>query len=192
MIIHQLGQSFSYSCPPHGPNYGASYHWLSRDGTAFKRDAHRAITPDGQLFIMYVTQRDINEITSLKGIACTIIGANQVYFAGSLMLEKRTAGRKSSLIYKFQQYIQKRIIMNPYLEHGYLLLGSCPKHPYAEGTGNVKAYVYDEGVRFSLAYCNYIIQTHENTIKLGTEMNTTKEMSEIVVQPGIEPGPPDY
>ena len=31
------------------------------------------------------------------------------------------------------------------------------------------------------------------TVKCGrTEINTTKEMSENVVQPGIEPGSPDY
>ena len=40
---------------------------------------------------------------------------------------------------------------------------------------------------------NVILYIYNITVKCGrSEINTTKEMSENVVQPGIEPGSPDY
>ncbi|KAL9967620.1 hypothetical protein ACROYT_G025890 [Oculina patagonica] len=88
-IIVDLGQSFSVRCPPHKPNYGASYSWENYDGIPFKRDPHRIVSPDGELLIMYVTQMDVDEIATLKGISCKVQGANTFYLSGLFMLKKR-------------------------------------------------------------------------------------------------------
>ena len=45
----------------------------------------------------------------------------------------------------------------------------------------------DNGFPFSTRNGIYIYKVH-----LGTEISTTKQLSENVAQPGIEPGSPDY
>ena len=96
--IIDLGQPFSIKCPPHGPNYGAVYTWTNKDQLQFKRDPHRAISPEGELFIMYVTQKDVDEISDFGGINCKIDAANTFYNSGLVTLKKRTAGKKSCFI----------------------------------------------------------------------------------------------
>ena len=90
-----LGEQFSYACPPHGPNYGAVYQWANKQNQQFKRDDHIAVSPDGKLFIMYVTQQDVNTITGLKGIGCTVVAANTIYYSGLLTLNTGSPGKKS-------------------------------------------------------------------------------------------------
>jgi len=97
-LIVDLGQSLRVPCPQHRPNYGASYSWAGSDLSPFKRDHHRSISPNGELFIMFVTQQDIDEIASLHGIRCTITGANIFYQSGPLMVKKRSPGKNSSFI----------------------------------------------------------------------------------------------
>ncbi len=92
--IVDLGRPFSVRCPPHKSNYGATYNWENPTGIAFKQDSHRAILPDGELIIMYVTQFDVDEIVGLNGIGCTISGADNVYRSGFLTLMKRQPGKK--------------------------------------------------------------------------------------------------
>lgn len=90
-----LGQPLSIKCPPYAPNYGASYSWESGNGTAFKRDTHRGISPfDGELFLMFVTQRDVDEIAGLKGIGCTVAGGGIFYRSGLFTIHKRLPGKK--------------------------------------------------------------------------------------------------
>lgn len=100
-----LGQSLRVQCPQHAPNYGASYSWESKNGTPFKRDHHRVISPDGELFIMYVTQKDVDEIASLEGIGCTITGGDTIYRSGLLTLKKR--GKKKLFYYSFGNVVNK-------------------------------------------------------------------------------------
>lgn len=86
-----LGEPFSYDCPPHEYSYGVVYNWGNVDGNAqhtFTRNERRSISSNGTLFIMYLTQDDINEIERYKGITCTISGANFFRRSGTLRLEK--------------------------------------------------------------------------------------------------------
>lgn len=43
---------------------------------------------------MFVTDEDINEIAQLKGIRCTITGANRIYQSGPVTLQKRQQGKE--------------------------------------------------------------------------------------------------
>ena len=47
---------------------------------------------NGDLFIMFVTQEDINEINEREGIRCTMSAANTFYSSNALTLRK-PAGR---------------------------------------------------------------------------------------------------
>lgn len=93
--VIDLGQPFSVRCPQHEPNYGASYSWENPVAIPFKRDPHCAISPNGELFIMYVTQMDVDEIAELKGIGCTVSAANTYYRSELFTLKKRTPGKQS-------------------------------------------------------------------------------------------------
>ena len=84
-----LGSPFSFACPPHRPSYGVEFTWEGENKIRFKRNERRAISPvTGDLFIMFVTQEDIDEISSLLGIKCTISAANTYYYSGALTLRK--------------------------------------------------------------------------------------------------------
>jgi len=84
-----LGSPFAFACPPHRPGYGVSFTWEGKGKIPFKRNERRAISPaTGDLFIMFVTQEDINEISELQGIRCTMSAANTFYMSGALTLRK--------------------------------------------------------------------------------------------------------
>lgn len=84
-----LGQSLRIPCPAHGASYGAVYTWSGAENIEFPRNSRRAISPDGELFIMFVTDEDITKTEQLKGISCTITGANAIYRSGPITLKKR-------------------------------------------------------------------------------------------------------
>ena len=91
MVEVNLGEPFSYDCPPHGHSYGVVYSWGNSDGSAhhtFARNERRSISSNGTLFIMHLTQEDIDEIDSYKGIRCIISGANSFQRSGTLRLGK--------------------------------------------------------------------------------------------------------
>lgn len=93
--VVDLGSPFSYACPAHLPSYGASIVWEGNNNIQFKRSDTRAIVPStGDLFILYVTEKDIDDINGLGGISCTMYAANTFYSSGSLTLRKRTPGKK--------------------------------------------------------------------------------------------------
>ena len=81
-----LGTSQSFTCPARQPSYGVSFTWIGKDQIKFKRNERRAIAPNGNLFIMYVTRDDVNEINGLGGIRCTMSAANTYYSSGALTL----------------------------------------------------------------------------------------------------------
>ena len=93
-----LGTSHDFSCPAHEPSYGISYTWIGKDQIQFKRNEWRAIAPNGDLFLMFVTQDDVNEINGLGGISCTISAANTYYSSGALTLT--TTGNETILTIK--------------------------------------------------------------------------------------------
>ena len=98
-----LGQPLQIPCPPHGYSPLAIYTWQSEKTEIFPKDAHIAITPDGELVIMYVTAKDIDDIDQLKGIACTITGANTYYQGGLVTLQARQQGKE--LLYYILYYV---------------------------------------------------------------------------------------
>ena len=83
-----LGQSLRIPCPAHGASYGAVYTWSGDENIEFSRNPRRAISASGELFIMFVTEEDITRIQQLKGIRCTITGANTFYRSGPITLRK--------------------------------------------------------------------------------------------------------
>jgi len=96
-VLVDLGQNFSYYCPQHSPSFGISYSWkekVSERDIQFKRNDRRAITPTGQLLIMYVTQQDLDDFEEYdsKGIRCFMTAANRFESSGLLKLKKRTPG----------------------------------------------------------------------------------------------------
>ena len=94
-----LGDPFSYDCPPHEYSYGVVYSWGNVDSNAhhtFARNERRSISSNGTLFIMYLTQEDIDEIKRYKGIRCTISGANSFQRSGTLKLEKIDKDQKGN------------------------------------------------------------------------------------------------
>ena len=90
-----LGDPFSFNCPPHNGSYGASYTWANKENIQLNRDEHIAITPLGTLHIMFVTQADVDKISALKGIACTIVAANTIYQSGFLTVTRSSPGENS-------------------------------------------------------------------------------------------------
>ena len=52
---------------------------------------------------MYVTAKDIDDIDQLKGIACTITGANTYYQGGLVTLQARQQGKE--LLYYILYYV---------------------------------------------------------------------------------------
>ena len=91
MTVH-LDQPQRIPCPAHGVSPGAVFTWTGRDYIVFERSASRGILPDGTLSIMFVTEKDINLIKQLKGISCTMTGANTIYRSGPITLQKRQPG----------------------------------------------------------------------------------------------------
>ena len=91
-ITVDLGQSLKISCPAHGTSHGAVYTWSGDQNIEFARNARRAISPAGELFIMFVTDEDIDFITKVKGISCTMTGGNTIYRSGPKILRKRLPG----------------------------------------------------------------------------------------------------
>ena len=93
--VVDLGSPFSYACPAHQPSYGAIIAWEGNNNIQFKRSDTRAIVPfTGDLFIVYVTEKDIDDINGLGGIRCTMYAANTFYSSGALTVRKRTPGKK--------------------------------------------------------------------------------------------------
>ena len=86
MTVH-LGQPQRIPCPAHGVSPGAVFTWTGADNIGFERTLRIAILPDGTLFIMFVTEKDINLIKQLNGISCTMTGANTMYRSGPVTLE---------------------------------------------------------------------------------------------------------
>lgn len=94
-----LGEPFSYDCPPRKHSYGVVYSWGNADGSAqhtFARNERRSISSNGTLYIMYLKQEDIDEIDSYKGIRCIISGANSFQRSGTLRLEKIDKDQKGN------------------------------------------------------------------------------------------------
>jgi len=83
-----LGQPFSFQCPDHKPSFGTVYTWVGRKRIQFSRSKRRGISPNGSLYIVYLTQEDIDEIRERNGIKCKISGANSYRESGTLKLEK--------------------------------------------------------------------------------------------------------
>lgn len=91
LVKVNLGDPFTFDCPPREHSYGVVYSWGNADGTGhytFARNDRRSISSNGTLFITYLTQNDIDEIDSYKGIKCIISGANSFQRSGTLRLEK--------------------------------------------------------------------------------------------------------
>ena len=87
-ITVDVGQSLRIPCPAHRASYGAVYTWAGDENIEFSRNSRRAISPSGELFIMYVTEDDITRIQQLKGIRCIMTGANTIYDSGPITLVK--------------------------------------------------------------------------------------------------------
>ena len=85
-----LGQSFQFRCPQHTVGFGESYNWENKHRAHFSRDKRRGISPDGTLFITYVTQKDIDDINESGGINCRMSAGNTYANSGKLELEKNT------------------------------------------------------------------------------------------------------
>ncbi|XP_067024144.1 fibronectin type III domain-containing protein-like isoform X2 [Acropora muricata] len=83
-----LGQPFSFQCPDHNPNYGATYSWVGDRNIQFLRNRRRGVSPDGNLLFAYVTKKDISEISDSNGIRCKISGANSFRESGTLWLQE--------------------------------------------------------------------------------------------------------
>ena len=95
-----LGQSFKFRCPRHEPIFGAVCDWVHyRWNTRFSRDERRGISPDGTLFITYVTQKDIDDIKEAQGISCrvTILRGDYFEWSGTLKLEKNNPQQSSKV-----------------------------------------------------------------------------------------------
>ena len=86
MTVH-LGQPQRIPCPAHGVSPGAVFTWTGADNIGFEITLRIAMLPDGTLFIMFVTEKDINLIKQLNGISCTMTGANTMYRSGPVTLE---------------------------------------------------------------------------------------------------------
>ena len=102
-MLVDLGKEISFDCPQHSASYGVSYSWQAKINTVdiqFKRNDRRAISPTGQLLIMYVTQQDIDDFAEYdsQGIRCLLTGANRFESSGLLKLKKKTAGKFFVLI----------------------------------------------------------------------------------------------
>lgn len=84
-----LGQSFKFRCPKHTEGFGAYFSWShNKWDTHFLRNERRGISPDGTLFITYVTQEDIDDISESQGIRCRMRAGNSYQNSGTLKLEK--------------------------------------------------------------------------------------------------------
>ena len=88
-ITVDLGQPLQIPCPAHGASYGAVYTWSGGENIEFPRNPRRAISVTGELFIVFVTEDDIKLAERLKGISCTMTGANTIYKSGPITLSKR-------------------------------------------------------------------------------------------------------
>ena len=73
------GKPVTLVCPPREKEgFGAQYSWHYRAGRSsevFLVNKRRAITPEGNIHIMYVTEDDIKFIKNVKGIQCRILAA---------------------------------------------------------------------------------------------------------------------
>ena len=92
-----LGEEFSYACPQHAPSYGVSYSWVGKSAGSdiqFKRNERRAITQTGHLFIMFVTEDDLNELkeNENQGIRCQISAAKRFDTSSLLKLTEKNPG----------------------------------------------------------------------------------------------------
>ena len=105
-----LGSPFNFACPSHKPSYGVSFTWEGKGKIRFKRNERRGISPDnGDLFIMFVTQDDIDEINGIQGIKCTMSAANTFWQSGALTLRK-PAGRNFNTHKKFKNAFMHLIL----------------------------------------------------------------------------------
>ena len=97
-MLVDLGKEFSANCPLHSPSFGVSYSWQGKINTVdiqFKRNDRTAISQTGQLLIMYVTQKDLDDLAQYdgQGIRCFMTGANILESSGLLRLKKRNPGK---------------------------------------------------------------------------------------------------
>ena len=84
-----LGQPFRFQCPKHSAGFGNTYIWAEPSTNIhLSRNIRRGISPDGTLFIAYVTQKDIDEI-NYRGIRCQIRAGHSLDYSGTLFLEKK-------------------------------------------------------------------------------------------------------
>ena len=90
----ELGKPFSFQCPDHKPSFGADYSWVGSQHVQFSRTKRRGISPDGGLYVMYVTQEDIDEIRDKRGLRCKVSGAGAYRESGTLKLVKNSEGKE--------------------------------------------------------------------------------------------------
>ena len=84
-----LGQSFQFRCPQHTEGFGVFFNWFQKKwDTHLSRNERRGISPDGTLFITYITQEDIDDINESQGIKCRMTAGNSYQDSGTLKLEK--------------------------------------------------------------------------------------------------------
>ena len=73
------GKPVTLTCPSRKEEgFGAQYSWLKTVGEnsqVFQANERRAITPEGNMHIMYVTEDDIKFIQNLNGIQCRVLAA---------------------------------------------------------------------------------------------------------------------
>ena len=82
-----LGTSVTFKCPAHHPSNFVDYFWTGKDiKIQLQMNERRAIKPNGDLVILFVTLEDVNDIKGLGGIQCTMTAANTFYSSGALTL----------------------------------------------------------------------------------------------------------
>ena len=82
-----LGTTQTFKCPAHFPSNLVDYTWNGKDiRIPLQMNERRAITPNGDLVILFVTLEDVNDIKRLGGIRCTMSAANTFYSSGALTL----------------------------------------------------------------------------------------------------------
>ena len=97
-VTVKLGDTLIFDCPAHQPSYGVSYSWEGNDySSQFKRNERRAISQNGKLFIMNVTEADVDEINGEGGIKCKMSAANRFATSGRLAL--KLEGKKAYFMY---------------------------------------------------------------------------------------------
>ena len=78
-----LGNPIEIPCPRHDPSYGVTYRWGGFSSFGFRpltEDKRIAVTLDGTLVIMFVTEQDLQKVNSTGGIRCEMaLDGNATY-----------------------------------------------------------------------------------------------------------------